>query len=290
MKSRISLAVAAIAAIAAVSAPAAFANHSWNGYHWARTSNPFTVKLGDNVSGLWDGMLVTASSDWTQSNVLDTTIVTDGTRPKPCKATLGRVEVCSASYGNSGWLGVATIWLQSGTTHIVQGTVKNNDYYFGSSSYQYNNRAEMQHVICQEIGHTFGLDHQDESGISLNTCMDYYHNTSASDTKSTSPNTGDYDELTCIYDSTKNGDTISHSISLGGGQSYTHTCVGTGHTDDTNTVLSSPTSNGPGNHAAFAEASGWGRLVASSATGREQAFVLELGGGQQLITFVLWVS
>jgi hypothetical protein len=66
--------------------------------------------------------------------------------------------------GNTGWLGVATIWLQSGTTHIVQGTVKNNDYYFGNSSYQYNNTAEMQHVICQEIGHTFGLDHQDETG------------------------------------------------------------------------------------------------------------------------------
>ena len=42
----------------------------------------------------------------------------------------------------------------------------------------------MQHVICQEIGHTFGLDHQSETGASLNTCMDYYHDTSASDTKS----------------------------------------------------------------------------------------------------------
>jgi hypothetical protein len=199
MKSRIVLVVAAVAAIAAVSAPAAFANHSWNGYHWARTANPFTIKLGDNVSGLWDRMLGTASTDWSKSTVLDTSVVTGGTRPKPCKATLGRVEVCSASYGNSGWLGVATIWLQSGTKHIVQGTVKNNDYYFGNSSYQYNNTAEMQHVICQEIGHTFGLDHQDESGISLDTCMDYYHNTSASDTKSTHPNSHDYAELSTIY-------------------------------------------------------------------------------------------
>ena len=46
------------------------ANHSWGGYHWARTANPFTIKLGDNVSGLWDGMLVTASNDWTKSNVM----------------------------------------------------------------------------------------------------------------------------------------------------------------------------------------------------------------------------
>jgi len=57
----------------------------------------------------------------------------------------------------------------------------------------------MQHVICQEIGHTFGLDHQSTDGTSLNTCMDYYHNTSASDTKSTHPNQHDYDELVTIY-------------------------------------------------------------------------------------------
>jgi hypothetical protein len=198
MRSRILLAGAAIATIAAVSAPAAFANHSWNGYHWARQSNPFTVKLGDNVSGLWDGMLVTASQDWTQSTVLNTTIVAGGTRPKSCRPTSGRVEICSARYGNTGWLGLAQIWITGGT-HIVQGIVKNNDYYFGDSSYQYNNTAEMQHVICQEIGHTFGLDHQDESGISLNTCMDYYHNTSDSDVQSTHPNSHDYQELNTIY-------------------------------------------------------------------------------------------
>ena len=195
---RIFLLVAALTIVVGTAASSASANHSWNGYHWARTSNPFTVQLGDNVSGAWDSMLRTASSDWSVSNVLDTTVVAGGTRPKPCKATLGRVEVCSGSYGNTGWLGVAQIWLTSGS-HIVQGTVKNNDYYFGSSSYQYNNTAEMQHVICQEIGHTFGLDHQSETGQSLNTCMDYYHNTSASDTKSTHPNSHDYQELSTIY-------------------------------------------------------------------------------------------
>src|SRR5215510_8413560 len=76
------------------------ANHSWNGYHWARTANPFTIKLGDNVSGLWDGMLVTASNDWSQSNVMDTTIVAGGTSPKSCRPTSGRVEVCNANYRN----------------------------------------------------------------------------------------------------------------------------------------------------------------------------------------------
>jgi hypothetical protein len=30
------------------------ANHQWGNYHWARTSNPFTIKLGDSVSSGWD--------------------------------------------------------------------------------------------------------------------------------------------------------------------------------------------------------------------------------------------
>jgi hypothetical protein len=197
MRRRISI-FAGVALLAAVATSSALASHSWNGYHWARTANPFTIKLGDNVGGLWDGMLVTASSDWTKANPLDTAIMPGTTRPKSCRPRSGRVEVCTASYGNTGWLGVAQIWITGGV-HITQGTVKNNDYYFGNSSYQYNNTAEMQHVICQEIGHTLGLDHQDETGRSLNTCMDYYHNTSAADTKSTHPNQHDYDELGIIY-------------------------------------------------------------------------------------------
>jgi len=192
------------------------ANHSWNGYHWARTNNPFSLKLGDNVSVLWDDMLVTASNDWFKSTVLDTQIVAGGTSPRRCRPTLGRVEVCSASYGNTGWLGLAQIWITGGV-HIVQGVVKNNDFYFGDSSYRYNNTAEMQHVICQEIGHTLGLDHQDTSGISLNTCMDYYHNTSALDTQSTHPDQHDYDELVTIYEHLDTSTTVATSASSGPG-------------------------------------------------------------------------
>src|SRR5437899_10022561 len=201
MKSLIAIAIAAVAAIAAVSAPAALANHSWGGYHWARTANPFTVKLGNNLTtSEWQSRLSQTSSDWSQSTVLDATSVAGQARNKNCRPTAGRDEICNASYGNNGWLGVATIWLQSGSSHIVQGTVKVNDYYLGpGASYTYNNSAEREHVMCQEVGHTFGLDHQDTSGASLNTCMDYYQNTSSTDTQSTTPNQHDYDELATIY-------------------------------------------------------------------------------------------
>ncbi len=240
--------------------PTVSANHSWNGYHWARTANPFTLKLGDNVSGPWDGMLATASSDWSQSPVLDTNVVAGGTKPKVCRPTSGRVEVCSARYGNTGWLGLAQIWL-SGGVHITQGVVKNNDYYFGSSTYAYNNTAEMQHVICQEIGHTLGLDHQSTDGTSQNTCMDYYHNTSAKDTQSTHPNQHDYDELGTIY---------AHLDSF--------------------TTIGSATFNAPG-YSANSDLNNrgeWGSLVSTTARGDASTFVRDFAGGERLVTYVIW--
>jgi hypothetical protein len=254
MRRFLAVSAASLAMLVAVASPA-IANHSWNGYHWARTTNTFTLKLGDNVSGLWDAMLVTASNDWSVSNVMDTTVVAGGTRGKPCRPTSGRVEVCSASYGNTGWLGLAQIWITGGE-HIVQGVVKNNDYYFGSSSYTYNNTAEMQHVICQEIGHTFGLAHQDESGISLNTCMDYYHNTTASDTKSTHPNKHDYDELGIIY----------------------------AHLDPTTTVGASATNA----NASWTPGANDDGTPFGASRARGNWYVQDLGGGSFLLTHVYW--
>ena len=55
--------VSALAVVAALPLTAS-ANHSWGGYHWARTANPFTLKLGDNVTSTWDSYLATTSSDW----------------------------------------------------------------------------------------------------------------------------------------------------------------------------------------------------------------------------------
>ena len=30
--------------------PIIIENHAWKNYHWARTTNPFTLELGDNVT------------------------------------------------------------------------------------------------------------------------------------------------------------------------------------------------------------------------------------------------
>ena len=195
MLSRVATVSAAIVAAATFAAPAV-ASHSWGNYHWARTSNPFTVPLGDNVSNTaysnWQSALDAAALDWTQSSVLDSPVTAGKAgNPKRCGAVNGRIEVCNARYGPNGWLGLAQIWTSG--SHIVKATAKMNDTYFDSPSYDYT--AE-RHVMCQEIGHGFGLGHQDESGADLDTCMDY---SDALDNPS--PNAHDYEQLQTIYGS-----------------------------------------------------------------------------------------
>lgn len=193
---RVLFVVAGLSVLAAATSSSALANHSWGNYHWSRPANPFIVPLGDNVANTaysnWDGALGEASADWTQSSVLDSPIVAGGSRnAKRCSATNGRIEVCNARYGFNGWLGLAQIWISG--SHIVRATTKVNDSYFDSASYSYT--AE-RHVMCQEVGHGYGLDHQDESGADLNTCMDY-----SNGLDNAHPNAHDYEQLETIYNS-----------------------------------------------------------------------------------------
>jgi hypothetical protein len=256
--SRRSLAVLAALTFAGVASTAS-ATHSWGGYHWARTANPFTVKLGNNVGTDWDKALGVASSDWSASDVLNTTVVTGLANPRNCRPTSGRVEVCNSRYGNNGWLGIASIWITGGT-HITQGTVKLNDYYFNTSTY--NTSAWRALVTCQEIGHTFGLDHQDENfnNANLGTCMDYTNNP-LGPPDNEHPNKHDYDELDIIYAHLDSTTTIGQKV----GNNFA--------TDiDTN------------------DARNWGQLVKVSNGGRTAIYELDLGGGRKVVTFVIWAE
>jgi hypothetical protein len=248
------LAVAAAAVLAVVALPGlAQADHSWGGYHWARTSNPFTLKLGDNVDSKWDSYLATTSADWSQSSVLNTTIVAGATKPRSCKATTGRVEVCNAAYGNTGWLGIASISITGGT-HITAGYVKLNDSYFNTATY--NTPAWRNVVSCQEVGHTLGLDHQDEdfTNPDLNTCMDYSNNPNPNQ----HPNAHDYEQLESIY----------------------------AHLDSTSTVGAD--APGRGKPQAGKDASSWGSRVEGSPAAGHSTYVKDLGGGEAVVTFVTW--
>jgi len=237
----------------------AHATHSWGPpYHWARTANPFTLKGIDSASSVWDPYLLEAVGDWQQSSVLNLAGAGGGIGSAIiCLPTSGRVRACSASYGFTGWLGVAQIWI-TGVDHITQGTVKLNDTYFNLPTY--NTPAWRRLVACQEIGHTFGLDHQDEDDFNpnLGSCMDY---TSDPDGPPSNehPNTHDFDQIEIIYAHFDSGTTIS-------------------------TVLPQDSRN------RAADMRNWGEAIRRDARDRPSVYERHLGDGEKIVTFVFWAD
>ena len=248
-------------AVAMGFATVTFADHSWGGYHWARTSNPFTLKVGNNVSSAWDPYLNGAISDWNASIVLELSKVPGSGRPRQCRPTAGRIEACSERYGNTGWLGIAQIWLNG--VHITQATTKLNDTYFTTATY---NKPEWRRLVtCQEIAHDFGLDHQDENfdNPNLGSCMDYT-STPLGPPSNEHPNDHDFVELVNIYS----------------------------HLDSTTTVGANlPNAMPPAmGQVDFDTPGQWGKLVRSSRDGRVQVFEQDFGRGHRVITHVFWAD
>jgi hypothetical protein len=234
--------------------PVALADHAWSTYHWARTANPFTLQVGDNLTAQWDAHLATAAADWTLSSVVDMVVVPGTTSPKTCKPTAGKVQVCNSKYGRNGWLGIASVWASG--SHITQGTVKLNDTYYSTA--QYNTPAWRNLVMCQEIGHTIGLDHQDEtfSNPNLGTCMDYTNSPESNQ----HPNLHDYEMLETIYE----------------------------HLDATTTVAALAAAQMPDVDAE--DPKNWGKELRKSADGRASLFENDLGNGRKLFTHVFWAD
>ena len=188
--------------------------------------------------------------------MLDTTIVAGGSRSaKLCDAKTGLVQVCNAKYGSNGWLGIASIWASG--SHITKASVKLNDTYF-STAY-YNTPAWRNLVSCQEVGHTLGLGHQDETfdNPNLGTCMDYTGNPETNQ----HPNLHDYAQLATIY----------------------------AHLDTTTTVAST-TAVAPGASGADVADAAWGRLVQVTNHGQGAWFERDLGGGDVVLTHVFWAD
>lgn len=239
------------------------ANNTWNNYHWERSTNPAQLTVGNNVSAAWAQYLSSAVSDWDQSSVLDVTEV-PGKAKGQCKARSGRIEVCNDFYGDTGWLGVASIALSG--SHITSGTSKMNDTYFSAGTY--NTPAWRQLVMCQEIGHNFGLDHQDEtfSNPNLGTCMDY----TSSPAGNEHPDAHDYSQLQSMY---------AHLDTGSGGKSKPCNPKKPGCNN----------ASGVGNGLAdsdFSSPGEWGQLVRSN--GRNALYVRDFGNGSRVVTFVIW--
>ena len=88
-----------------------------------------------------------AINDWNSMTILNISSVSSGEE----------TYVFNSNSGATGWGGLASITNYSGCT-ILRATAQVNTYYFSSTS------LSARGVHCQEIGHTFGLDHSNDGG------------------------------------------------------------------------------------------------------------------------------
>ena len=249
-KARVLAVAAAVGATGLVASPL-FASHSWGGYHWKRTTTQIAPPVGDNVTAAWDSYLRTAVSDWNQSTVIQSSVVTGQSSPSTCAPRAGRIEVCNYAYGATGWLGIAQVWLSSG--HISQGTTKLNDTYYAQA--QYNTPAWRAAVTCQEIGHDYGLGHQDEdfNTDATTSCMEYTSIPAGNE----HPDSHDFNQLLAIYNHFESAAAL-------------------------------PAAPGNSDQAMGNRPDSWGKAVGVDKHGRSNRFVRDFGNGNKVITHVTW--
>ena len=192
------------------------ANNTWAEYHWADGvdlhDGSISLSLIDDLTaystenglvlGDWDGGPGPLALASTKAAVIDRPVACDNVNTGAAgDAISGTIHVCNDVYGENGWLGLARIWI-AGDGHIEAGVALMNDSYTFKADSVYNNPVAWQHVLCQEIGHTFGLDHQ--GSPRKQSCMNDRWGLTSIDFDS--PNQHDYDTLNEIYGSGDAGD------------------------------------------------------------------------------------
>lgn len=279
------LRAALIASVAiTVSSPASATQ--WGNYHWATTNKVLTVSVNKSIDPTaWAVAVDGAISDWDNNwrnystvQSYDHLTLRAGTLspdPKKCSPINGQILVCDAAYGQRQWLGIANIWTSG--DHILKATTRLNDSYFASGFY---NKPEWRNMVaCQEIGHDFGLDHQDtvQTNLNLGTCMDYTNDPAAvgsAGLNNEHPNKADFDSLDSsgMYGHADSTATATFAASA---TNFGIRAVG-------QAVL--PSDDAPGGLTA-AE---WGTPIHRDARGRADTFVRHLGAGRKLLTHVFW--
>jgi hypothetical protein len=156
---------AALAALALLTANIGAASaHQWGSWHWDKTGPQIVIQeyiYGTNQ----DEAEFSRQDGWNKISILYNYRVNYHTD----------VSVFGGNFGATGWWGLASIedsdwsWGCFGWCHIAHAHARYNSYYGGTTGYG----GDVQGVFCQEVAHTWGLDHSNTGD-----CMGkgYYNN------------------------------------------------------------------------------------------------------------------
>jgi hypothetical protein len=250
------------------------ASHGWSNYHWRRTSAAIKlIPVRRYHSTPWVARYNTAMTDWRKAamtKIKPYTALATGAR-NPCPLANGQVSSCDGSYGNTGWLGLASIAISGG--HIALGRSLVNNTYFNTPAY--NTVAWRQAVICQEIGHTFGLGHVNVVFNNRNTgsCMDY-------------TNDPDGGPGGAVNDDPNNMHPNAHDYAL---INTRHTHIGSilpGFSPEQE-LVDMPRALQAYNPTVLAQ---FGKLVWSGNGGRTERYEVEFANGWKVANWVIWAN
>lgn len=163
----------------------ALADNQWGNNHWASDNLAMTV----SDSG-FDGVATSNMLDeWRTGNPLDPQFISSG-----------KGDIVVTTGNGKLWFGRAQIWID-GSGHTTKGQVKMNTRLLAQYGY---GQTATAHVLCQELGHVFGLTHTDAQSC-MNDNTDFL---------------GDYPSPS------------PHDVDWLSNHMYTHDDVGGGGTDD----------------------------------------------------------
>jgi hypothetical protein len=139
------------------------ANHPWicsgsTAYHYS----PRTVGYANPVA---QTSVVRSASSYT-SAFNGSISLWNGTIINLALSSTPKLRLFYGAYGQNGWLGLASLTSVDSACHINSARSQINDTYMRDTS-RYSQTA-VNHVSCQEVGHTFGLGHNQSQ---TDTCM-----------------------------------------------------------------------------------------------------------------------
>jgi len=272
-----------LAALVAMGPPPSIqAGPTPSGYHWARQQTTFTLRVGDNVSGGWDGRLQQAISDWNANGTVTLKEVAGSSGPQSCPATNGMVEVCNGQYGTQvGWLGLTRLFFNDAGDHIASVTIQLNDSFFDQSNGQYNTEAARRHTICHELGHSMGLGH-----VNTDSCM---NDSQQGVFNNLMPISKDFTTLANLYDHIDSTTTVAGSQ---GSSKHTRDKNGKKHHKKHDHRGDDKTQHKHAHHQRAGSESFFAPtelpMVPSGLTGSDTVIVQTLDDGQTVVTFITW--
>jgi len=139
------------------------ANHPWlcsgsTAYHFSPRSIGYASPVAQSS-------VVRSASSYT-SAYSGSVSLWNGTIINLVNSSSPKLRLFYGAYGQNGWLGLASLTSVGSGCHINSANSKINDTYMRDTA-RYSQTA-VNHVTCQEVGHTFGLNH---NTTQTNTCM-----------------------------------------------------------------------------------------------------------------------